>query len=260
MIRSFISAIVGNSKAKYQITASKIPIPFNKGTTRKMHQEWSGAGVTSTYHDNYVSQRNKLADYAFNGRFDKALEFIEEHSIPNSWRLREPDDKRPPSGWTTLHQAAMLSTSTISHIERLVSLGAFKNIRTMDTNETAYDIARRHNRSRDIIDALKPHYERPLDQQTISNLQRGLDEVVMSRVSSLVEESRFRIPPIEVLLEFPGLHIWCPIPGFYGGFHIKMQEDNTLELESFCRVAGGSGETHVVQLDGTWKCTQSGLY
>ena len=98
----------------------------------------------------------------------------------------EPEDTRPPSGWTTLHQAALLSTSTISHIERLISLGAYRNIRTMDTKETAYDIAKRCHRPREILDALKPHYERQLDDQTIRNLQKGLDEVVMSRVSSLV--------------------------------------------------------------------------
>ncbi|RVD86438.1 uncharacterized protein DFL_004714 [Arthrobotrys flagrans] len=223
-----------------------------------MHYEWIGGCVASTYRDHYVAGRDKLADYAFNGRFDQALECIEDGNIPNSWRLRKPEDTRPPSGWTTLHQAAMLSTSTVSHIERLVSLGAYRNLRTMDTNETAYDIAKKHHRSREILDALKPHYERRLDEQTIKNLQKGLDEVVMSRVASLIEEHRFRIPTIEVLLELPGLSIWCPIPGFYGGFNIELREDNTIETESSCRVAGGSEQTHVIQPDGTWKITASG--
>ncbi|KAK6526940.1 hypothetical protein TWF281_010136 [Arthrobotrys megalospora] len=260
MILSVLSTITSSSRTKYR--AKGLLSFHNSSIIQKMvdRDEWAGGCVSSTYHDQYVQTRNKLADYAFNGRFDKALEFIEEEHIPNSWRLRKPDDNRPASGWTTLHQAAMLASSTPSHIERLISLGAYKNLRTMDTNETAYDIAKKHHRSREILDALKPQYQRPLDHETIVNLQKGLDAVVMDRVDSLIREHRFRIPPIEVLLELPGLHMWCPIPGFYGGFHIKMKEDNTLELESFCRVAGGSGQTHIVNLDGTWKCTASGLY
>ncbi|EPS41988.1 hypothetical protein H072_4043 [Dactylellina haptotyla CBS 200.50] len=226
------------------------------------YQEWTGGQVASTYHDHYVQTRAKLADLAYNGRFDKALDLIEEEKIPNSWRLRtsEEFENKPPSGWTTLHQAALLPTAEISHVERLISLGAYRNLRTLDTNETAYDIAKRSGKSRDFLAALKPVYKRALDEETIKNFQKGLDEVVNDRVNRLIVEHRFRIPPIEVLLEVPTMHIWSPIPGFYGGFHIKLKEDDTLELESFCRVAGGSGMTHMVQKDGTWKCTESGLY
>ncbi|KAK6508341.1 hypothetical protein TWF506_010435 [Arthrobotrys conoides] len=265
MSRSFFSTILNTfpRRYKYRITFSP-PFPFI--TTQKniiihrMRNEWTGGCLTSTYHDHYVTKRNKLADYAFNGKFDKALECIEEDNLPNGWRLRDPEDTRPPSGWTTLHQAAMLSTSTISHIERLISLGAYRNLRTMDTNENAYDIAKKNHRSREILDALKPHYERQFDEQTIKNLQKGLDEVIMSRVASIIEEKRFRIPSVEVLLELPDLSVWCPIPGFYGGFHIHVRDDNCIETESSCRVVGGSGQTHVIEPNGTWKITSSGLY
>ncbi|KAF3109586.1 hypothetical protein TWF706_001444 [Orbilia oligospora] len=265
MVRSFFSKILNNTsvKYKYRVTFNP-PFPFvaiqKSIIIQKMHHEWAGGCLTSTYHDNYAAKRNKLADYAFNGRFDKALECIEESSIVNGWRLRSPEDTRPASGWTTLHQAAMLPSSTISHIERLISLGAYRNIRTMDTKENAYEIAKKNHRSREILDALKPHYERQLDEQTIKNLQKGLEEVIMSRVASIIEEKKFRIPTVEVLLELPGLSLWCPIPGFYGGFHIKLREDNSIETESSCRVVGGSGKTHVIQPDGTWKITASGLY
>ncbi|KAJ6261311.1 hypothetical protein Dda_3980 [Drechslerella dactyloides] len=224
--------------------------------------EWSGGQITSTYNDSYVQARNKLADLAYAGRFDQALELIEKNDSPNSWRLRSEEEfaSRPPTGWTILHQAAMLPSSDLSHIERLISLGAYRNLRTLDTHETAYDIAKRQGRSRDILSALKPVYRRKLDEQTIANLQRGLDEVIYSRVERLMNEHKFRTPPVEVLLELQGMHFWCPIPGFYGGFHIKLTDENKLETESFCRVAGGSGETHLIDPDGKWKCVASGLY
>ncbi|KAK6512245.1 hypothetical protein TWF481_001135 [Arthrobotrys musiformis] len=243
---------------------SKLPLTSNinkKNTVNMVHHEWVGAGLTSTYHDHTVKLHNQLADYAFNGRFDKALECIEEDpDLVNSWRLRGPEDTRPASGWTTLHQAALLSTSTISHIERLISLGAWRNLTTVNTNQTAYDIAKANNRSRDILDALKPHYERRVDEEIVKNLQRGLEEVINSRVKRMIEQNRFRIPTVAVLLELQGLSLWCPIPGFYGGFHIQLKEDNSIQTESSCRVAGGSGQTHVISPDGTWKITADGLY
>ncbi|KAF3936723.1 hypothetical protein ABW19_dt0201283 [Dactylella cylindrospora] len=226
------------------------------------YTEWVGGQVTFTYHDGYCETRNKLADLAFNGRFDKVLDLIEEEGNANSWRLRtrEEWDTRPPSGWTALHQAALLPSADLSHIERLISLGAYRNLKTLDTNETAYDIAKKNGRPRGILDALRPVYQRQLDGETIANLQRGLDEVVNHRVKRLIDDNKMRIPPIEVLLELPSTHFWFPVPGFYGGFHIKLLPNDCLELESFCRVAGGSGQTHVVQPDGTWRCTASGLY
>ncbi|KAK6333317.1 hypothetical protein TWF718_011134 [Orbilia javanica] len=253
MLLSFLSKITSRH--------SRIPKAVRIRTIMSSYQAWTGGGLASTYHAESVSQRSKLADYAYNGRFDEALELIEDNpELVNSWRLRDPNDTRPPSGWTTLHQAALLSTSTISHIERFVSLGAFRTLRTLNTNETAYDIAKKNQRSREILDALKPNHERQLDKQTIRNLQKALDEVVMSRVSSLIERNKFRIPPVEILLELPEPHVSCPIPGFYGGFYIELREDGCIQTESSCRVAGGSGQTHVIQPDGTWKITADGLY
>ncbi|KAK6538901.1 hypothetical protein TWF694_010458 [Orbilia ellipsospora] len=224
------------------------------------YDEWTGGTVTSTYRESYAATLGKLADLAYNGKFDKAVDMVEEQGLKNTWRLRTPDEyeNHPPTGWTVLHQAALLPTATLSHIDRLISLGFYRSLRTLDTKETAYDIAVRSGRDRNILAALKPRPRREVDEATIKNLQKGLDAVVNGRVSDLIEENKFRIPPIEVLLELPSLHIWCPIPGFYGGFHIKMKEDNTLELDSFCRVVGGSEETHEVYLDGTYKRTSQG--
>ncbi|KAK6354847.1 hypothetical protein TWF696_003979 [Orbilia brochopaga] len=224
--------------------------------------EWTGGQIQDTYSDGYQNIRNQLADLAYTGRFDKAIELIQQNDCANSWRLRTADefDTRPPTGWTTLHQAAILPTATLSHIERLITLGAYRNLRTLDTNETAYDLAKRHNRPRDILAALKPVNRRGLSDETIANLQRGQDEVIMSRVEKLVKEHKFRMPPVEVLIELQEMHFWCPIPGFYGGFHIQMLDDNCIEMESFCRVVGGSGEKHIVNPDGTWKRTETGLY
>ncbi|KAF3909401.1 hypothetical protein AA313_de0201390 [Arthrobotrys entomopaga] len=249
----------------------KVHLPKNLKNykpTSKMdrdYDEWTGGTLTSTYRESYATDLAKLADLAYSGKFDKAIDMIEEQGLKNTWRLRTPEEyeTKPPTGWTVLHQAALLPTSTISHIDRLISLGAWRSLRTLDTHETAYDIAVRSGRDRNILAALKPKPRREVDGEIVQNLQRGVAEVMLGRVRKLsingmIEEHKFRIPSVEVLLELPSLHIWCPIPGFYGGFHIKMKEDNTLELDSFCRVVGGSEMTHVVNLDGSTKCTDEG--
>lgn len=98
----------------------------------------------------------------------------------------EEIDSKPPTGWTALHQAAVLQTANVDVIEKLVSLGCFRNLRTLDTRETAYDLAKKANRDRNILSALKPVYYKQLDATTISNLQKGLNSVVHSRVNDLV--------------------------------------------------------------------------
>ncbi len=48
--------------------------------------------------------------------------------------------------------------------------------------------------------------------------------------------------------------MWFPVPGMYGGFKYYLQGsgDNTkLISESWCRVAGGSGQQHEITSEGS---------
>ena len=39
--------------------------------------------------------------------------------------------------------------------------------------------------------------------------------------------------------------MWFPVPGMYGGFDITLRQD-FLDVKSWCRVVGGSGQVHLV--------------
>lgn len=42
--------------------------------------------------------------------------------------------------------------------------------------------------------------------------------------------------------------MWCAIPGMYGGFSL-VWEDGAVTAQSWCRVAGGSGQHHRITPD-----------
>ncbi|KAG2428674.1 hypothetical protein HXX76_011379 [Chlamydomonas incerta] len=49
-------------------------------------------------------------------------------------------------------------------------------------------------------------------------------------------------------------HQYVPVPGMYGGFRFEFQQvgpDPVLVSESWCRVAGGSGQRHRITIQGT---------
>ena len=58
-----------------------------------------------------------------------------------------------------------------------------------------------------------------------------------------------RYPPVEILHEVPGQRLWFPVPGMYGGFDITLVED-FLDVKSWCRVVGGSGQAHLITTEG----------
>lgn len=81
-----------------------------------------------------------------------------------------------------------------------------------------------------------------------------LAEVIDSRICGVLYDGRdpqrvLRYPPVEILHEVPRQHLWFPVPGMYGGFDIGLVED-FLDVKSWCRVVGGSGQAHVITTDG----------
>ena len=50
--------------------------------------------------------------------------------------------------------------------------------------------------------------------------------------------------------------MWLAVPGMYGGFHYVLRGEE-LVVKSWCRVVGGSGQTHRITADGYWM-TESG--
>ncbi len=50
--------------------------------------------------------------------------------------------------------------------------------------------------------------------------------------------------------EIPDRRIWFPVPGMHGGFNIHLR-DGYLDVASWCRVVGFSGQRHVITEEGT---------
>lgn len=93
-----------------------------------------------------------------------------------------------------------------------------------------------------------------LSPTRIRALDAHLAAVVEGRVRGVLYEGRdpqavLRYPPVAVMNEAPNGRLWFPVPGMHGGFDIQLRE-GYLEVASWCRVVGGSGQRHVITQDG----------
>src|SRR4029077_17431928 len=103
----------------------------------------------------------------------------------------------------------------------------------------------------------EPYLQPPppsLTPERIGALDRHLTGVIDSRIRGVMFDGReprklLRYPPVGILHEVPGQHVWFPVPGMYGGFEITLRQD-FLDVKSRCRVVGGSGQAHVITTAG----------
>jgi hypothetical protein len=85
-------------------------------------------------------------------------------------------------------------------------------------------------------------------------LQAHFHAVIRGRADDLITRYEVRLPELEPLLELRDPEIWFAVPGMYGGFRYRLEGTGTdarLVTESFCRIAGGSGQRHEVTTDGS---------
>jgi hypothetical protein len=80
-------------------------------------------------------------------------------------------------------------------------------------------------------------------------------ELIDSRIKGVLYGGRdprtiLRYPPVGILHETPQHRLWFPVPDMHGGFDIHLRE-GYLEVASWCRVVGGSGQRHVITREGT---------
>lgn len=93
-----------------------------------------------------------------------------------------------------------------------------------------------------------------LTSRAISALDQHLGDVIDGRIRGRLYDGHdprelLRYPSVAILHEVPNQQIWFPVPGFYGGFLVTLHGD-TLEVQSWCRVVGGSEQTHLVTEHG----------
>jgi hypothetical protein len=89
---------------------------------------------------------------------------------------------------------------------------------------------------------------------TLLAIQRHFHAVIRGRAAELVDRHNVVLPELAPLLTAEEPSAWLPIPGMYGGFRYWLEgERDQLKLitESWCRVAGGSGQRHEVTPQGS---------
>ncbi|MCU7820731.1 ankyrin repeat domain-containing protein [Kitasatospora sp. DSM 101779] len=202
---------------------------------------WDGVTTRDVYGAEAVAERDALADAARDGSWSRVFELLDEQpEWANATRIGGP------SGFAPLHQAAWHGAPVVT-ATRLLVAGAWRTLRTSD-GRRASDIAASRGHTH-LLDVLRPVVRHPLPPALLAALEGHLHTLVREDGHGLVEKHRLALPQLEVLTELTVPHMGFRIPGMYGGFNYRL-EGESLIVESWSRVVGGSGRRHRVTADG----------
>ncbi|MEV4392120.1 ankyrin repeat domain-containing protein [Nonomuraea sp. NPDC049607] len=203
---------------------------------------WDGVTLRSSYHDRVIEARDELADAARDANWPAVFDLLEEHpDWINGARVGGT------SGYTPLHQAAWHGADAdIAH--RLIARGAWRTLRTAQGEQAAAIAARLGHHH--LLEPLTPVVHHHVPAETLASIQLHFHALIHERADDLITEHQLRLPELEPLTEQRNPACWFPVPGMYGGFGYRL-EQSRLTVESWCRVAGGSGRRHVINEHGT---------
>ena len=210
----------------------------------------------STLRENVGRDHQKVADLGNTKQWTELVELLKDCQwYINSCRL--PIDKSSTIDLCTpLHYAAK-GGAPKDVFEELIKLGASKTLKDIN-GKTAYDIGKSNGLPEDVLTLIEVPTAIQEKESDIQNMESGLHKVILGRVETLVKEHGLQLPQVAFMYEF-GEGIWYPVPMMYGGFNIYMHDDG-IEAVSFCRVAGGSGQRHVINRKGEVELVEDGLY
>jgi hypothetical protein len=207
---------------------------------------WDGMTQREAFTEDALRDRLAFADAARAFDWPRVFELL----------ARWPDwiNVARPGGtslFAPLHQAAC-GGAPRDVIERLVDLGAWRTLRNA-RGERPIDVLdwRRHPT---LVGPLEPRLRHAVPAAALQKLQAHFHAVIRGRADDLITRYAVRLPELEPLLELDDQEVWFPVPGMYGGFRYHLEGsgiDARLVTESFCRVAGGSGQRHDITTDGS---------
>jgi hypothetical protein len=119
--------------------------------------------------------------------------------------------------------------------------------------ERPFEVAQRNGHSH-LVPILEPVRRRDVPPAILGALERSFHAVIRGRAGDLVERHALRMPELEPLPEMERPVAWFAVPGMYGGFHYRLEEEGggaKLVTESWCRVVGGSGQRHEIHATGS---------
>ncbi len=207
---------------------------------------WDGMTQPETINESVLQSRIDLADASKAGDWTKVLTVLEsDSSLVNVCR---PGGK---SLFAPIHQAAYCGAPE-SVVQRLIDAGAWRTLQNF-RGERAVDVAQRRGHA-NLIQLLEPVIKHPVPIGVLLKVQANFHGVIRGRVDELVQQHQLRLPELETLLELDAAEMWFPVPGMYGGFSYRLEAfgvDAALIAESWCRVAGGSGQRHQITSKGS---------
>ncbi len=211
-----------------------------------MDVTWDGIRKAETLREDAATTRHAVSDAARDYRWPRLLRLLErDPELLNSTRLDGP------SLYAPLHQAAH-GGAPVEVAKRLIAMGAWRTLRTA-RHERPVDIAVRRGH-RHLFEVLEPVLVRDVPADVLAQIEWHFHEVIRGRVERLVLKGGLRLPVLEPMLELPEPKMWFAVPGMYGGFGYELRAAGAtsfLTCESWCRVAGGSGQRHVVSAAGS---------
>jgi hypothetical protein len=207
---------------------------------------WDGITRPDIFNGEALRQRMALADAA--RAFDWPRVFACLASWPDWINVSRPGGT---SWFAPLHQAAYGGAPRYV-IERLIDLGAWRTLRDA-RGQRPIDVldSKRHP---ELVSALEPRLRHAVPADVLAKLQTHFHGVIRGRADDLITRFSIRLPELEPLLELEDPEVWFPVLGMYGGFGYRLEGSGAaarLVTESFCRVAGGSGQRHEITAGGS---------
>ena len=209
-------------------------------------REWDGITRAETLKGQGATERQRLADAARAYDWPTVLRMVRRQ--PGLVNVTRPGGR---ARWAALHQAAH-GGAPVEVVDELVAAGAWRLLRTAE-GLTASDLAARAGH-RHLAEALTPVVRQDVPAADLAEIQWHFHDIIRGRVGKAVQKEALRLPELEVLRELSPPRLWFPVPGMYGGFSFRLdrvEEDAVLVTESWSRVAGGSGQRHLVTRHGS---------
>ncbi|MCE3016952.1 MAG: hypothetical protein ACK56W_10870 [Pirellula sp.] len=207
---------------------------------------WDGITDKSMLNDWVIEARNELSDAAKNYEWQRVFRVLDKHpEFVNTARIGGK------SLYTPLHQAAH-GGATVDIARSLIEKGAWRTIQNV-RGERPVDVAARC-RHQHLTEVLAPDLKRHVPFGVLHKIQAFFHSVINRRIHEMELDPNLRFPELESLLELERSKIWFAIPGMYGGFSYWLEHEGVeakLICESWCRVAGGSGQRHEITSIGS---------
>lgn len=203
-----------------------------------MTPTWPGGLDADAWRADYVRAADRLAQAAKAGQWPAVFALLDDVQLQlsaNQWRIGGS------SLFTPLHQAAWWGAPA-EVVAELLRRGAWRALRTA-AGDRAVDIARGRGHDH-LLGALDVADPAQWDGRRFQGWDRQLAELIAERTEGLAPVA-WRPVPTELIVAEELESLWCPYPGMYGGFSLSVHRER-LFVESWSRIAGGSGQAHVI--------------